>query len=768
MNERNHPLKQTETEAHGKSDREVGNPQLLIPQIIFEQEKKDTATSDPTAMIREYTNLLLHRKWFILACLVLFATLGIFQIKRSTPYYTASAIVRYQPDPGKDAMVFDQSRGTPTSQKSEEINTLIRLINSPTLASAINDRIGDELRRSRAADEKGETTPVGQLTQGISNLRDSFVRSLLRVEKVDLTNEANLKQARIGGLMKVISANKVKETNLIEITVRHANKVMAARIANEAVEQLIKIVAEQKREGLGQASMYLRQELAEARVKLAEAEAELREKSGNTDTLMLTESRQIAINTLVSLESRLDEQRLTVELLAAENAEQSDASRHFFLASSDKSYQSLIEKRNAIYLESLQGAFVEGSSIRLQQQNALESIDKLMGEARQTLALARETDLAVAREKLEALSKRRAEQQTTVDAIEAKMADFRVVEREVESAQGVYSTLLDRLKQVQMMQNLDSSSIVTFKEATVPNFPSEPNVAMTLFLFVFMGGALAMGSILIAHMLDRTVKSPSALESRFSVATLATIPKIQTTGANKRVGVLPRNSQAVEAEQFRSLRASLLYAQAGRAPKVILVTSCLPGEGKSTISTNIAAIFAERGNRTLLIDTDLKRSMIHQVFGIPRIPGLSDLLTGQKQLEEVAVSTEYENLSVIPAGATTPAPTTLLESKAMAALIERLRSEYDTVIIDSPPALGLADPYVLTKLVDGVALVVRHGSTPIDGLNRVLAKLRSMDTHVLGVVYNFMSRADQHAYSYGYNYGPDAKTTQVAAKEANT
>jgi len=728
--------------------------QLMIPQIIFEPEKKDAASGDPTAILREYGNLLYRRRWIILAVVVIFAALGVFQIKRSTPYYVTSAIVRYQSDPNKDAMVFDQTRGAATTQRAEDLNTLIRLIESPALASAINDQIGNELRADRTAEGTSEVTPVGQLLKSIFAVRDSFVRSLLRAEPVDTKDPENINKARVNNILRTISASRIRDTSLIQIEVRHPNRKSAARIANEAVDQLISIVAAQKREGLEYAGLYLRQELEEARLNLTKAEDDLRKLSGNSDNMVLAESRQIAIDTLVGLAKERDAQKLAVKMLEAEYSEQSDSTRHFFLASNDRSYQELIQKRNEVFLEGLQGGYVPGSTLRNAVDASLAAIDQLMSEARENLRVARLSELEVARLKLGALETRHTEQQKVVEGIESRMSEFRVAEREVQSAQGIYSTLLDRLKQIQLMQNLDATSILRFKDAEVPTFPAEPNVSVVLTLFILFGFALATGSIVLAHLLDRTVKNPAALESRFALPTLAVIPKI-AVGSAKRVGVLPRNAQSVEAEQFRSLRGSLLYAQAGRAPQVILVTSCLPSEGKSTVSTNIAAIFAERGDKTIILDTDLKRSMLHQTFGIARVPGLSDVLTGQKTLEEVTVATEHPGLYVIPAGASTPAPTTLLESEAMGALLDELRKQYSTIIIDSPPSLGLSDPYVLTRRVDGIAIVVRHGKTPMEGLNRVLGKMRSMDAQLLGFVYNFMNMREQgsYAYEYGYGYG---------------
>jgi capsular exopolysaccharide synthesis family protein len=208
------------------------------------------------------------------------------------------------------------------------------------------------------------------------------------------------------------------------------------------------------------------------------------------------------------------------------------------------------------------------------------------------------------------------------------------------------------------------------------------------------------------------------------------------------------------AENVRYVRTSLMYSLAGRSPKTVLVTSAFPGEGKTTIAINLAIAFAQRGHKVLLMDADLKRPGIHKFFEVDRTQGLTEVLTGRLD-GEAAQKTHVDNLSVLPSGSTAPNPVDLLDSDVMRDLLVALSEEYDHIVVDSAPMIGMADTTVLVPHVDGVVLVAQPGGTPRDALRKLKEKVVGVQGHVLGVVLNNARRRrkPKYAYRYGYGYG---------------
>ncbi|HLE80225.1 MAG TPA: CpsD/CapB family tyrosine-protein kinase, partial [Dehalococcoidia bacterium] len=216
-------------------------------------------------------------------------------------------------------------------------------------------------------------------------------------------------------------------------------------------------------------------------------------------------------------------------------------------------------------------------------------------------------------------------------------------------------------------------------------------------------------------------------------------------------------------EAFRTLRTSVLLSTADRPPRALLVTSSQPGEGKTTISANLAISLAQLGRRVLLIDGDMRRPCIHRAFQVKEGAGLVSYLTGQRAWQEAVQTTRVPGLDVLVCGPIPPNPAELLSSDRMRLLIREVVGEYDFVVLDSPPLLNVADSRVLATLVEGVVLVVKGGATPRELVQRAQSNIRDVGAHVIGVVLNNLDvRADDYYYyryhSYGYYSSWDEHT----------
>ncbi len=312
---------------------------------------------------------------------------------------------------------------------------------------------------------------------------------------------------------------------------------------------------------------------------------------------------------------------------------------------------------------------------------------------------------------------------------------------------------IGRLRTLRALQTGNAEVVQT---ASVPTSPSIPRTRRNLALGLFIGFLIGIGTAYVLERSDRRLRSVDQLEGIQGTPLLATVPESGTleqgTSTADSASVLPM----AEAEAFRMLRTRLRYFNVDREVKVVLATSASQGEGKSTVSWNLAAIVADAGGSTLLIETDFRRPTAAKRHGLAPSPGLTELLSKQAGLDEAiqkapvqAISTsEHESaaMDVITAGAPPPSPIDLLGSKQLQTTLDELRQRYDLIVVDTPPILTVADAIPLTTIVDGVLVVVSIGLTTSDDLDRVLASLADFDAPVLGLVANRVAEGAGYYY----------------------
>jgi succinoglycan biosynthesis transport protein ExoP len=329
---------------------------------------------------------------------------------------------------------------------------------------------------------------------------------------------------------------------------------------------------------------------------------------------------------------------------------------------------------------------------------------------------------------------------------------------------------------------LQSSNIRVVDPAMIPAYPSRPAKARNIMLAFLVGLVGGIGLALMREYLDNTVKTPDDIETLARLPSLAVVPQfsgsnangygsrkrllqgISTNGHEKRIELVAQHlPKSQMSEAFRALRTSLLLSQPGRPPQVILVTSALPREGKTTAAANLAVTLAQLGDSTVLVDADLRKPGVGRLLnlGTAKYPGFSSYLAGVSSLDLVIVPhPEIPNLAAIPTGPLPPNPADLLSSHKLAEAIAELRTKFKFVVIDSPPVMAATDAVILSVQTDGVLLVVRSGETPKEAFTRTRDLLVSVKCHILGVVLNAVdSSAPDYYYSYryypySYGYGP--------------
>jgi succinoglycan biosynthesis transport protein ExoP len=363
-----------------------------------------------------------------------------------------------------------------------------------------------------------------------------------------------------------------------------------------------------------------------------------------------------------------------------------------------------------------------------------------------------------------------------------RMVEYNILKREAEANKALYDGLMTKLKEVGISAALQSSNIRVVDPAMIPAYPSRPAKARNIMLAFLVGLVGGIGLALMREYLDNTVKTPDDIETLARLPSLAVVPQfsgsnangygsrkrllqgISTNGHEKRIELVAQHlPKSQMSEAFRALRTSLLLSQPGRPPQVILVTSALPREGKTTAAANLAVTLAQLGDSTVLVDADLRKPGVGRLLnlGSGKFAGFSSYLAGVSSLDLVIVPhPEIPNLAAIPTGPLPPNPADLLSSHKLAEAIAELRTKFKFVVIDSPPIMAATDAVILSVQTDGVLLVVRSGETPKEAFTRTRDLLVSVNCHILGVVLNAVdSSAPDYYYSYryypySYGYGP--------------
>jgi capsular exopolysaccharide synthesis family protein len=340
---------------------------------------------------------------------------------------------------------------------------------------------------------------------------------------------------------------------------------------------------------------------------------------------------------------------------------------------------------------------------------------------------------------------------------------YELLTEEYESNRHMYESILARLREAAVDAGLDSADISVVDLASVPTGPSSMSpftMAELGFMFGLFGG-LALA--LLLERMDTRMRDSKQIQELLSVPAIAIVP--QTNWKNK--GTEPEAASGPEilwdarspfAESMRVLRTSILLSSTSRESRVIAITSCQPGEGKSTISMNLAAALAQGGKRVVLVDTDMRRPSVFWRLGLSDRKGLSEYLTGLEPLDGIIQTHKtLSTLDVIPSGICPPLPADLLASDQMKVFVEQLRGRYEYVIFDSPPALSVTDPLIVASLADGLVLVIRQGYCTRAMLARGGEVFRDVGVKVYGFVLNGVDSSLPEYYGYLGYYSYDYK-----------
>jgi capsular exopolysaccharide synthesis family protein len=355
-----------------------------------------------------------------------------------------------------------------------------------------------------------------------------------------------------------------------------------------------------------------------------------------------------------------------------------------------------------------------------------------------------------------------------------KIVETSALQRSQAMAEKMYGQIEDRYLEAWMTEESVFGNVRAEDPAALNATPIRPNRQSSILTGSLFGLALGMGIVILLSFLDSRVRTPEEVESH-NIQLLATVPAINPPSqplniipqllavagngdgqsaseaskyiAHRASHLDPRSSVA---ETYRSLRTTILFAGLDKDIQVLALSSSAPQEGKSTTSSNLAIVMSQMGKKTLLVDADLRRPVLHSVFGIAREPGLTNLLFDRATFDEAIRATDVPNLFVLPCGIIPPNPAELLGSNRMHQLIDRLREEFDFILLDTPPVVAVTDALLLGHVADATVLIARAGVSRIDALLKAMDSVERSGANLLGVVLNDFNPASSYGSYYKY------------------
>jgi len=398
----------------------------------------------------------------------------------------------------------------------------------------------------------------------------------------------------------------------------------------------------------------------------------------------------------------------------------------------------------------------------------VRAIDQRIVESTQALREAVQASLSSIDLQLKATQKK-------IDDIRAQLQSFpgmqsRIAQLELEAdiQQQTEKYLLGQYESARL-EEATITPYISILDGASPAYAVGTTVRQKVILGLLVGLLLGLGGAFFLEYLDQTIKSSHDVERVLGVPVLGLIPfdaKFGVQGNGTRVPVALVTAGASDdpaAEAFRTLRTNVTFVGAEKPIQVIAVSSPGPGEGKSTTACNLAVTLAQNGHRTILIDGDLRRPLVHRAFGLLQEPGLTDILVGRAHAKEAVRPEVMSNLDVLPSGSTPPNPSELLGSDAMHSLLGEFRREYEYILIDTPPVLPVTDATVVASVADATILTVRSGDTEEAAAQRALDQLRRVDARIAGAVLNGVNRTrDQYYTYYSYSKRPQERGRRPA------
>jgi succinoglycan biosynthesis transport protein ExoP len=731
--------------------------------------------------LRQYWRTIREHLWLVVA--VPLALVSIVAVKdlMATPLYTAQAtiLIKNKAPQVFDYATLDSSSGGPAASTSAwDINskTEYRLLNARSLAVKV------------IATEALTAAPAFTGVHGKSKLQKASDLNHPEIAGDSLDQSVpNWLVDRYLTDLKVIPA---EETELVDINFTSPNPDLSARIVNAHIREFIHQGIELNTQASDAAARFLEKKLAELKRQVERSELALndyrREKGIIPGLISVNGNQDVVLERVNKLSDEVQQAHLEninlgtkIELINQGHAEALPAVIESKLVQSLK--------------ENLDGLLAQYAATSSQFKPDYPPMAQLLAKIkRDRAAIGQETDDVVAGVRSqyaaslrneEALSDELKHQKDFALGLNDAAVKYMILQREADTNRELYNAVLKRMKDVEVEADLHASNISVVDPATVPLSPSSPRKVRDLLATALLGLMAGLGLTFLLEHHDDSFKSAEDIESYLMVPQLGMIPdfgrsnsiaygpkpmcppELVEPSSDRRGGALvPYGFRSPSGEAYRMLRTALLLSRAGGPPKTTLITSAAPSEGKTTISVNLAVALAGSGKRVLLIDADLRRPNCHDLLGTENHFGLTEVLSGLGEFDDLIRPTGFSNLFLLSSGEIPPNPSELLGSDKMREVLSLLGERYDHLLVDSPPVTAVTDAVVLSTLVDGVVLVANK-RTPRQQVKAALSGLRYARAKMFGVVLNMVGPSvfSYNTSYYGYEYGPKEKAPEAAA-----
>jgi capsular exopolysaccharide synthesis family protein len=595
-------------------------------------------------------------------------------------------------------------------------------------------------------------------------------------------------------LLKNLTVKGIKGTDILEISSESKDPEEAAKIVNKLTDIYLQNHILTNRAEAVAARKFITEQLPKSEATVRQAEAALRSFKEKNNVVVLEEEAKAAVNAIAQIDSKLNATQAEYEdATARSTAFQSkvgfDSQQAIALNSLSQSpaVQQVLEEFHkvqdelAVQRTRYQEKHPVIASLKRKEEALEELLDERVnqvlgydqsvpgdnlqvGELQQDLT-AKLVNAEVERiglaNQVDYLARARNAYQQRANLLPRLQEGQRDLERQLEAAQSAYQILLKNLQEIRIAENQDVGNARVIAHALVPERPISARKLKLVVVGFVLGSLLYVITAFLMDLMDPSIKTAKEVRELFRYTWLGMIPN------SRRKGLFPRRRvdeivpqlpvrdapHSVGSEAYRMLQANLKFLSPDKELKVIVVTSSVSKEGKSTVSANLALAMAQLGRKVLLIDADMRHPMQHHIWDLANIQGLSDVIVNQAEFP-MAVRTVTDNLDVLPAGVIPPNPLALLDSKRMASLIEEFSKTYNFVIVDTSPLVVAADALSVGKMTDGILLVARPGL--LDRVSAAAAQefLVQSGQHVLGLVINGVKVEDEpdsyfhHAKSY--------------------
>lgn len=717
----------------------------------------------------DYWRILTRHKFAILAAsaagLLLGVTIGI----PMKPVFRASTTLEVL-NPNADFMNMRLTQASVPSADSDNLSeeeTQATLLQSSELLDQVYARLNPN-----------PTPPRRVATSGW--------RSWFRLREGPLPSA---REKLLGAAIGTLKVTNPPRTRLLDITVDSTDPQLAMEFTNGLVQEFIKQNIDARWASTQQTGDWLGHEINEARSRLQDSEDALQAYASSSGLLFIDDQKQTKVGTEKLQEIQTQLSAATADRIAKQSIyELAMKSPPDTLADvlNDVSLQGLGARLDDAtrQVASLSAVYNPGYSKLQQAQAEVTSLRAAFETHRADLIRRTETDYQAAARREKLLSATYDDQAREVTGQDERAVKYNVLKREVDSNQQLYDTMLQQMKQASIATALHASNVHIVYPAYLLDQPVSPNFKVNTALGLFLGFLGSVGFFFIREQTDRTLREPGQVKHCASLAELGTIPRLQCDADRKIVGLLsnsaktrrPRTAErAVVAgsrynllnladicdrpiavpEAFHSTLTSILLAGEDReAGRVLVFTSAGQADGKTSVIANLAIAAASSGKKVLLVDADLRRPRIHEIFGLKNEWGLAELLRSDGESSnwpELTQKSMVPRLSILTAGNPRQGAGILFYSPALPALLSRWREQFDLVLLDTPPALPVTDARVVGILADGVVLVARAGQTTRDALLAIQERFEDDRIPLLGCILNDWDPSHTgRAYPYSY------------------